>query len=59
MQERNHQIPLEIREAFLEEVTRQKDEQEITGGKVGVLQARGKEGTRAGEKGGGQGRARA
>lgn len=31
-----------VRETFLDDATWQKDEQEITGGKVRVLQARGK-----------------
>lgn len=33
MAEEDSQIPLEIGETFLEEVTRQKDEREITWGK--------------------------
>lgn len=32
MAEEDNQIPLEIRETFLEEVTQQKDEREITWG---------------------------
>ena len=35
MAEEDNQIPLEIRETFLEEVMQQKDEQEITWGKYG------------------------
>lgn len=43
-------MSLEVRD-LPDDATWQKDEQEITGGKVRVLQARGNEGVRAGRKG--------
>lgn len=42
MEEGNNQISLEVRETFPDDAKWQKDEQEITGGKGRVLQARGK-----------------